>query len=323
MLKDTEYAYAVAKVRVYETALLTAVDAERLITAANGKEFLRLLTDLGWQEAEDTPDFSALLRTQAEKSWNLLTTAAPDPKELRFLIVENDFHNLKAVLKALVAGTDPMPMTIAPALTNPELLILAVQEKKYSLLPEHLKNAAETAYGLITRTADGQLTDIYLDKQALLCQYHMACDTGRAFFKKIAAVRLENAAYKTVLRCAAMHKEADFVAKALPSCAEMDFSALVAAAKKPETLAAYVENTLGAAAAGALAAGISAFEKWCDDRLIALLDSARLISLGPEPLIAYYFAKTAELKTVRMIHACKENGIDRESIEKRVRALYV
>ena len=47
MLKDTEYAYAVAKVRVHEAALLKKADTERLIAAADAREFFRVLADLG------------------------------------------------------------------------------------------------------------------------------------------------------------------------------------------------------------------------------------------------------------------------------------
>ena len=98
MLKDTEYAYAVAKVRVHEAALLKKTDTERLIAAADAREFFRVLADLGWQEAEETENLNALLQKRAENCWALLSECAPDAAELQFLIVPNDFHNLKAVL---------------------------------------------------------------------------------------------------------------------------------------------------------------------------------------------------------------------------------
>ena len=324
MLKDTEYAYAVAKVRVHEAALLKKADMERLILSADARDFFRILTDLGWQEAEDTLEFGALLQKRAERCWQLLSEAAPDSSELHFLLVPNDFHNLKAVLKSLVSGCNLAGLLVAPALTSPDLLQQALREKKYSLLPGYLQQPAEQAYRLITQSSDGRLTDVYLDNAALSTQLALAQKTNCALFQKIATQLLQSAAFRAALRLCCMGKDAAFIAPLLPQSSAVNSAALAgAAAQSQEELAAYFTTLWGEAAGKAALKGISAFEKLCDDRLIELVEEAKLVSLGPQPLAAYYFAVAAELKTVRIIYNCKQNGIAREDIEKRVRTLYV
>lgn len=324
MLKDTEYAYAVAKVRVHEAALLKKADTERLIAAADAREFFRVLADLGWQEAEETENLNALLQKRAENCWALLSECAPDAAELQFLIVPNDFHNLKAVLKALVSGCELAGLIQTPALTSVELLQQALREKRFSLLPPYLRQPAEQAYRLITQTADGFATDVYLDNTALAVQYQMAESTRCSLFLKIAAARLQGAAFQAALRLCSRGKDAAFIKPLLPQSPALNAAALAAAAaQSTEELAAYLTTVWGPEAGKAALKGFSSFERFCDDRLLQLLDEARLISLGPQPLVAYYFAVAAELKTVRIIFNCKQNGISREDIEKRVRALYV
>ena len=67
----------------------------------------------------------------------------------------------------------------------------------------------------------------------------------------------------------------------------------------------------------------AAFEKGVDDRVIELMKKAKYVFFGFEPVAAYYYAKTAELKTVRAVLFAKQAGIGEEAIRERVRELYV
>lgn len=52
-------------------------------------------------------------------------------------------------------------------------------------------------------------------------------------------------------------------------------------------------------------------------------ESARLQAFGYEPLAAYFIAKEAEIKNIRILTVCREYGADRETITERMRKLYV
>ena len=65
------------------------------------------------------------------------------------------------------------------------------------------------------------------------------------------------------------------------------------------------------------------FEKWCDDIIIELAESARTMAFGAEPLAAYYIARETEQKNLRILSVCKEFGADKKTITERMRKLYV
>ena len=46
-------------------------------------------------------------------------------------------------------------------------------------------------------------------------------------------------------------------------------------------------------------------------------------AFGIEPLAAYYIAKEAEIKDIRILTVCKESGTDNTAITERMRKLYV
>jgi len=53
------------------------------------------------------------------------------------------------------------------------------------------------------------------------------------------------------------------------------------------------------------------------------MKDAKYVSFGPEPVIAYIFAKENEIKLIRIIMVGKINGIDGEVIRERLRENYV
>ena len=65
-----------------------------------------------------------------------------------------------------------------------------------------------------------------------------------------------------------------------------------------------------------------ALEKAINDFLISVLKPAKYISLGPEPLLAYYFAKVNEINLIRMIILAKFNDVPDTLVKERLNAVY-
>lgn len=53
------------------------------------------------------------------------------------------------------------------------------------------------------------------------------------------------------------------------------------------------------------------------------LDEARRVSFGLAPLIAYYVARDAEIKNIRILLSCKRLGLPADQIRERMREAYV
>jgi len=104
-MNGTKYANAVGAVRAMENNLLSRSDIEQLINARSKAEMSSITASkTGTAKSEDLSDV-----------WAMLMEYAPDCKELEILLYRNDFHNLKAVLKAIISNRDPKQYYIAPS----------------------------------------------------------------------------------------------------------------------------------------------------------------------------------------------------------------
>ena len=65
-----------------------------------------------------------------------------------------------------------------------------------------------------------------------------------------------------------------------------------------------------------------ALEKATNDFLIQVLKSAKYLSFGPEPLLAYYFAKVNEINLMRMIILAKLNNVSSDLVKERLNNVY-
>ena len=92
-----------------------------------------------------------------------------------------------------------------------------------------------------------------------------------------------------------------------------------------ETLKNAVQSigTAYAEGADALAESPSAFERWCDNRIIQTISPEKYHAFTIGPVIAYVIARQNEIKTVRIILSGKQNELPDDSIRERVREMYV
>lgn len=65
-----------------------------------------------------------------------------------------------------------------------------------------------------------------------------------------------------------------------------------------------------------------AVEKAIGDFLIQILKPAKYLSFGPEPLLAYYFAKVNEIGLIRMVILAKLNNVSNDLVRERLNAVY-
>lgn len=323
-MKDTDYTFAVARIRANETQLLSKNEMDQLLAAPDLRAALRLLADQGWDTQGAIENPNGMLRQQTAQMWSLLTEAAPEERELSFLTAKNDFHNLKAALKSLVSDQSPEPYWMLPNAIPTELIWDAVSNRNFSRLPPEMRQAAQEAYELLVRAADGQRADALLDRAALETALRRAGETGSAFAIRLAELQCAAANLKIALRAALTGRDDRFLQDALCECATLRKSALIAAAGRgvPELLQ-YIAQTDYAGCVPAYEKSFASFEKWCDDLLLTQLDAARRVSFGLAPLVAYYVARDSEIKNIRILLSCKRLGLPAQQIRERMRESYV
>lgn len=311
-MSSTEYASAVAAVKAMESSLITQSEFEQLINARSVSEMESVLSA---GKAE---------HTSLEDVWETLQNFAPDSRELKILLYRNDFHNLKAALKAMLSNRDPENYYIKPTNLVLDELKPILASKEYDYLPVYMRETAAKAYELLTRTLDGQLSDSLIDSDALSAMQKDSEELGGEFMRKYSQLVTVCADIKTAYRCSIMKKPYSFIETAICGSRELDKESLARASQRgTESLFSFLETTSYNEAAGILKSSPVKFEKWCDDLLTEHAESARMKSFGTEPLAAYFIAKETEIKNLRILKICKECNAEKETIIERMRKLYV
>lgn len=324
-MKDTDYAFAVARIRANENKLLTSSDVERLISAETFKECIDLLKSKGYSfEDENGENFSLALEKQKKALWTLLNEAAPDKEQLKVLCVQNDYYNLKAALKAMICEKSAKGLFAYPTSLDLAALEKAVESHEFSALPGVMGECAKEAYETACRTENGQSADIIIDKAALTAVLSESKKSSCEMLREIAVHLCACADIKIAYRSAKAKKSFEFIESALADVDGIDTKELAkAAATDTGAVLEYLKRTPFSKEGELLSKSSAAFEKESDDKIIEISKKAKYVFFGFEPLAAYYFAKTAELKTVRLILCSKKAKADEKTIRERVRSLYV
>lgn len=321
-MSQQQYAFAVARIRAKQAALMTGADLERLLTCRSEEEALRLLAERGFG-SEDARTGSEMLKAEEEKTWRLMASLVQDPAELEVLRYPADFHNLKAALKA-TALPGRLPAAYMDSGNLPaEKIRQAVEGQDFYALPACMRTTAKQAWEVLAETRDGQLCDIIVDRGCLEAINAKGKESGNPALKEYAEVTVACANIKTALRCAATKKDAGFIRRALAGCTGLSAEELArAAGEGTEAICVYLSSTRYGAAAEQARISASAFERWCDDYLADQLRSQQYTPFTIGPLVNYLTRKQNEIRSVRLVLAAKRNGLPEEAARERMRKSY-
>ena len=322
-----EYTYAVARIRALENGLLTDSFIDQLISCQDEKQCLHLLEEKGWGSAETAGDSEAVLAREEEKIWEVVKDLHIDMKYFDVLSLPKEFQNLKAAVKEAATGPAGCDIYYDGAGIPGSELSEIVRERDFDRLPDSMKQAAGEAYDTILHTGDGQLCDVIIDRACLEAVLEAGKKAEKEGYKVIhdyAESVVSIADIRTAIRSARTGKSQDFLMKALADTESLSASSLARAASQGEDqVKELLMTTDYRDACDSLSESPSAFEKWCDDKIIESLQPQKYETFTIGPVIAYVIARQNEIRTVRLILTGKANGLSDESIRERVRQMYV
>ncbi len=288
-----EYIYAVARVRSRELSLLSRQDVDQLMACRTYDECLRTLSDKGWGGGDSQAE--AILAAEEEKTWAFIHELTEDLTPFNVLLYPTDYNNLKAAIKAVVTGAEPHDVFLPGGSIDPQVMLRCVREGDFSELPPDMAAAGDQAYHTLLQTEDGQLCDVILDKACITGLLQCGRDSGVDILRDYAEL----------------------------TAAVSDIKIAVRACKSLEDLFAYLSVTPYGEAAERLKESYSAFEKYCDDRVMDLIKEQKMNPFTVGPLFAYVLARRNEISTVRIILSGKLNELDDNMIRERLRDMYV
>lgn len=320
LLKQTDYAYTTAYIRALENRLLTKSDIEALVLAEDFSSAVQSLRDRGYFEGVISPsNLDEVLLKKLKECRDEIIWASPKDNILNIFLYKNDFHNLKAVLKAVSSKqTEFERFLLSPSTVDYNLFVEAAAEMDFSVLPEDMRPAAEEAFNLLNRAGDSSLAEAVVDKACMDKMMAEAKQTKVEFL--IGLIKLENtmADIKIAQRCAKTGKDKSFLDKSLSEESNIERNVLISAAVAGNVLEVLEEKGFYDAAK-ALEMGFSEFEKYADNAVYDYVKTAAQITFGIEPVIAYLYRKQTEIGTLRVVLNAKYNGISQDEIRSRLR----
>lgn len=240
------------------------------------------------------------------------------------LYYPNWFHNLKAAVKAVCTGRENGNIFYKETPVSGDEMMRIIKERDYRALPVNMQKAAEEAVETLLHSGDGQLCDIIIDRacmEAIREAGHLAEDS---VIKDYAEETVAITNIKIGIRAARTAKSLEFMKRAMTPCERINVDRLAQAALSGEdTFIEYLSGNGYSEAAEALKASLSAFERWCDNRIIEIIKPQKMNPFSVGPLVAYVIARENEIKTVRIILTCRQNGLSTEAIRERIREMYV
>ncbi|MBB2183166.1 V-type ATPase subunit [Lachnospiraceae bacterium MD1] len=322
-MADNQYLYAVARIRSKEISLLNKSDIEQLMNCKSEKECLNLLKGKGWG-ASGEENAEQMLSIEREKTWDIIGELVEDLSVFDTFLYSNDFHNLKAAIKQVYTNSNFTDIYISQGTIDVKIILNAVKEHNFSLLPEHMRSCAEEAYQVQMHTGDSQLCDVIIDRTALETILRKGKETNNELLAEYAELKVAVANINIAIRSVKTGKDTGFMDRAIAECDSLNKKELITAAQEGiEAVYQYLSNTVYAEAVSALKESPSAFERWCDNVIIRHIIPQKYNPFSISPLAAYILARENEIKVVRILLSGKRNEIADSSIRERLREMYV
>ena len=323
-MSNTKYTYAVARIRALEVSLFSDAVIEQLLACKTAEQALQLVMEKGWGDVSVSGGMDAVLKREEEKTWEVIRDVAPDMSVFDVLSYPKLYHNLKAAIKEVCTETQNPGIFYDDCQIPGREMLQIIESREFSRLPGNMSRVAEEAFETLLHTRDGQLCDIMVDKAALEAIYEAGRRSGEPIIEDYADTTVAIADIKIAVRSQKTGKSADFMRSAMAECTGVNVEQLIRAALAgADEIAQYLEGTSYAGGAEALRESPSAFERWCDNRMIETLKPQKYETFSVGPLLGYLIARENEIKTVRIILTGKQNGFPDDAIRERIREMYV
>lgn len=326
-IKDTDYLAISARIRAMENTLLTRERMERILEARTEEEAVKILEECGYSGLEDaTPEgIDASLLAARQEMLRDLGDSLPDQGFLDIFRLKYDYHNVKTLLKARLAGVKAEHILMNLGRISPQELTAAMESGDLDALPGLLGPAAAEAKEILDTTRDGQLSDIALDRWYYREMEAIAKASGSGFLEGFVRLQIDAANLRALVRTIRMGKNADFLKLVLLEGGHIAAEELLSvSAEKGSGLAELYAPTVFRAAAesGAAALGggpLTEFEKRCDDAVSTYLSDARFVPFGEQAVLAYLAARETEYTNLHILLLGRSMGLDPEVIRSRLR----
>ena len=300
-MKDTDYAYCVARVRAAENRMLTEDDFKKLTSYKSLFDAIRFLKEKSWTVCAEE-GIRDIISFEKEALWKLLSESVPYKNELSVLCILNDFFNIKAAVKCLLSDKSPERYIMMPTTINVTSIEEKLLKRDFYAVFKDKADTAEKAYKAAVKSESGQMAEIIIDRAAIDYMAHYSENISDSVTSKVCSFIADSSNIKIAVRCVLTGKDEAFINEAIGQCSDLDREKLITSAVKgKDELYAYLRKTDYKDAALLSEKSFSDLEKWCDEKIVEIASQSRYTSFAFSPVCYYYYKKSSEIKKVNMI----------------------
>ncbi len=318
------YEFSIGSVRARENSLFTNADIEQMLACRGKEELIRFLNEKGFGDGSSIDE---IIDNNTKEMWKYIRSVAPSFDIFNTFFYQNDIHNLKVILKGIMAQRKYEGLLLHPCTIDTDTLIEAAENRKFTILPEWLSEPADKAYEILAHTGDARLCDAVIDKAVMQKMLDECKNTKSEFLKKYFNTSVFYSNIKIALRASHTGASKDYLLQALCDgdgfrTEEVISSALKGHNALVERLLKFSEYDCGRAMEE-YKKSPSAFERFVDNRLMSLTkESCKRASSGAEPLMGYYLGCEAQKKAVHIISSGLQTQTPADIIRERLREIY-
>lgn len=332
-MKDTAFAGANARLRVYESKLLQTDQFERMLQATTFEEAARVLRDTPYRndvdELLETRNYDTLLTKELQRVYTEMFALSPEPKLVGLFSLRYAYHNLKVFFKEKATGENFDSMVIPIGKESMSVYRQAVQDGKSEILDKDYLDSIEEVNTALEEYHDIQSIDIILDRRYFTHLRSLAEQIGNKEILEFVKYYIDLNNLSTLSRAIKQRKNRNFLTTILSSSGnipkenlvELGSETLASAGKRLSegNFADIVQDSLDAETQELSPVKIDLVT---DNAIMYEMQKAKLQPFGPMPLLAFIHAKETEVKNLRLILAGKENDLSIERVRERMRMNY-
>lgn len=323
--EDWRYVYAAARVRVLEPAMIPRTT---FVDMANASSFSEAAELLSGTEYAVTADVAAdaieqMLLARRTDVRQLFADLIVDDEIVQFLRMREDFANMRLAIRRVVTdrplGLDYSNEGNVPAEEFEEIF----EQENYDRFPEYLQDGVEAAVLGYYEDKDIRRIDYELDRVEMQGRLNKAIHFKHPFVLSLIRLRIDMYNLRTMLRLKMAEREEEtrfFVPGGFVDIDKFKQGLGIGLEGVAGLFFATPYHELLETAIAYLRSENSflVLEKECEDYMKGFLQTTRCIAAGPQPVMAYFLSKEAEIRTVRMVLTGKKNGLSSKLILDRL-----
>ena len=316
------YLYENARVKSLENRLIVGQQLQRLLEASSKEEAFKLLVEFGIGggiNVEGT-DFDALFEAE-EKSIASLMRELNISHAFDAILLVNDYHNLKACIKALATKQEPSGL-MSEGLASIDEIKAGVNGDTKALRDGMIEAIKQVEKGISEENVNPRAIDVAVDKA--MYKDIFSLEKGDELLKEYYIAKVDYSNILTFMRCKKLGLGLDFYKDSFIPGAKLDYEmfagAFVSGTEELKKQIKYTDysNIVEYMDESALVV----FEVQVDNSLLSLFKGGRDEMFSSAPLLGYYFGRSSDLKVLKLIVSGIKNKVPSDLIKSRMRNLY-